>query len=52
MSVTTRPELGDFSSIVCLKSLILGVEQTLGTKTTEVALINAGRSRGKKLAED
>lgn len=52
MSVGTRPELGEFSSIVCLKSLIVGVEETLGSKATEVALIAAGRSRGKKLAEE
>ena len=30
----------------------MGVEETLGSKATEIALINAGRSRGKKLAED
>lgn len=52
MSVVTRQELGEFSSIICLKSLIVGVEETLGSKATEIALINAGRSRGKKLAED
>ena len=48
----TRPELGEFSSIVCLKSLIVGVEETLGSKATEIALIAAGRSRGKKLAQE
>lgn len=48
----TRPELGEFSSIVCLKSLIVGVEETLGSKATEVALIAAGRSRGRKLAQE
>ncbi len=52
MSVVTRQELGEFSSIVCIKSLIVGVEETLGAKATEMALIAAGRSRGKKLGED
>ncbi len=47
-----RPKLGDFSSIVCLKSLIVGVEETLGSKATEVALIAAGRSRGRMLAQE
>lgn len=52
MSVAVRQELGDFSSIVCLKALIVGVEETLGAQATEVALIAAGRSRGRKLAQD
>ncbi len=52
MSVAVRQELGDFSSIVCFKAMIVGVEETLGVKATEAVLINAGRSRGKKLAQD
>jgi predicted hydrocarbon binding protein len=49
---TLRPELGDFSSIVCLKAIVVGVEEALGEKTAAIALIAAGRQRGKKLAED
>ena len=47
-----RPELGDFSSIVCFKAIVVGVEEALGEKTAAIALIAAGRQRGKKLAED
>ncbi len=47
-----RPQLGDFSSIVCFKAVVVGVEEALGEKATAIALISAGRQRGKKLAED
>ncbi|MEQ9553600.1 MAG: hypothetical protein RIM23_28750 [Coleofasciculus sp. G3-WIS-01] len=47
-----RQELGDFSSIVCLKAIITGVEEALGDKATAIALISAGRQRGKQLAEN
>ncbi|MEQ8756526.1 MAG: hypothetical protein RID09_23840 [Coleofasciculus sp. G1-WW12-02] len=47
-----RQELGDFSSIVCLKAIITGVEEVLGDKATAIALISAGRQRGKQLAEN
>jgi hypothetical protein len=43
-----RPTLGDFSSIICLKSIIAGMEDALGEKATAIALISAGRTRGKK----
>jgi len=46
-----RPTLEDFSSIVCFKSAITGMEDALGEKTTAIALIAAGRSRGKHLAQ-
>lgn len=52
MSVAVRQELGDFSSIVCLKAMIVGLEEALGAETAESVLINAGRSRGKKLVQD
>ena len=52
MSAVLRQELGDFSSIVCLKAVITGIEEALGPKATGIALITAGRVRGKKLAED
>lgn len=47
-----RKELGDFSSVVCLKAIIVGAEEALGDKATAIALISAGRKRGKTLAED
>ena len=47
-----RKELGNFSSIVCFKAVVIGVEEALGEKATAIALISAGRQRGKKLAED
>ena len=51
MTTTLRPELGDFSSIVCFKAVITGMEDSLGDRATAIALIAAGRARGKKLAE-
>lgn len=45
-----RPELGDFSSITCFKSVVVGVEEALGEKAAAIALIAAGRTRGKQLA--
>jgi predicted hydrocarbon binding protein len=47
-----RKELGDFSSIVCFKAAITGMEEALGEKATAIALTTAGRARGRKLAED
>jgi predicted hydrocarbon binding protein len=51
MSILTREKLGDFSSIVCFKSVITGMEEALGEKATAISLISAGRTRGKKLAK-
>lgn len=50
-SVTTRPTLGDFASIVCLKTLIVGIEEALGPATANVGLLNGGRARGRVVAE-
>ncbi len=47
-----RQELGNFSSIVCLKAIVVGVEEALGEKAAAIALISAGRQRGKQLAEE
>jgi predicted hydrocarbon binding protein len=47
-----RKELGEFSSIVCFKAAITGMEEALGDKATAIALTTAGRMRGRKLAED
>jgi predicted hydrocarbon binding protein len=51
-STSTRPSLGEFSSIVCFKSVITGMEEALGEKATAISLIAAGRSRGKNLAAE
>lgn len=45
-----RPELGDFSSIICFKAVVVGVEEALGAKAAAIALIAAGRARGKEVA--
>jgi predicted hydrocarbon binding protein len=49
-STQTRPTLGEYSSIVCFKSVITGMEEALGEKATAISLIAAGRTRGKNLA--
>jgi predicted hydrocarbon binding protein len=50
-ALTSRPTLGQFSSIVCFKSVITGMEEALGEKATAIALIAAGRERGKNVAK-
>lgn len=45
-----RQELGDFSSVVCFKALVVGIEEALGAKAATIALVTAGRQRGKDLA--
>ncbi len=50
-TLTSRPTLGQFSSIVCFKSVITGMEEALGEKATAIALIAAGRERGKNVAK-
>lgn len=52
MTTELRPELGNFSSVVCFKAVITGMEDALGEKATAIALIAAGRARGKKLAQE
>lgn len=51
MSVYMRTELGDFSSIICFKAVITGMEDMLGEKATAIALKGAGRRRGANLAQ-
>ncbi|BBC25839.1 hypothetical protein [Pseudanabaena sp. ABRG5-3] len=46
-----RTELGEFSSIVCFKAVVTGTEEALGEKAAAIALISAGRARGKQIAE-
>ena len=45
-----RKELGDFSSVVCFKAVITGVEDTLGPDGAAVVFTRAGRVRGHNLA--
>ena len=52
MATLTRQELGNYSSIVCFKAAITGMEEALGEKATAIALTAAGRNRGKKLAQE
>ena len=47
-----RKELGDYNSIICFRALILGIEDALGTRAATIALLSAGRARGKQLAKD
>lgn len=44
-----RPDLGEFSSIVCFKAVVVGVEEALGKRAAKVALVSAGRKRGRNL---
>ncbi len=43
--------MGDFSSIVCFKAVVVGVEDTIGEQAAGVALKAAGRMRGRALAQ-
>ena len=49
--MSLRPILGDFSSIVCFKAVVVGMEETLGAAAAGVALKAAGRKRGHRLVE-
>ncbi|HEY9828751.1 MAG TPA: hypothetical protein V6D19_25295 [Stenomitos sp.] len=51
MASEMRSELGDFCSVICMKAIIVGIEEALGEKATAIALISAGRARGKQLVE-
>lgn len=48
--MSIRQQLGDFSSIVCFKALITGVEDTLGPEGASVVFIRAGKVRGGHVA--
>ncbi|MGB2927058.1 MAG: hypothetical protein WBB82_17300 [Limnothrix sp.] len=47
-----RHELGQFNSTICTKAIVVGIEEALGEKAAAIALIMAGRQRGKDLARD
>ncbi|MEZ4320317.1 MAG: hypothetical protein R3F61_22750 [Myxococcota bacterium] len=46
-----RPTLGDFSSIVCFRAVVVGMEEALGKRAALVSLKAAGRLRGAQLVE-
>lgn len=45
-----RPDLGDFSSIVCFRALVIGIEDILG-RAAHGTLVRAGRARGHGLVD-
>lgn len=47
-----RNELGQFNSTVCTKAIVVGIEEALGEKAAAIALVMAGRQRGKDLARE
>lgn len=47
-----REKLGDFSSIVCFKAVITGVEDTLGPDGAAVVFTRAGKVRGETVAKE
>lgn len=47
-----RHELGNFMSTTCFKSAVTGMEEALGAKAAAIALIAAGRQRGKDVAQE
>lgn len=51
MATYSRAELGNFSSIVCFKAVIVGMEDMLGEQATAISLKAAGRKRGADLAQ-
>ena len=44
-----REKLGEFSSVVCFKAVIVGVEDTLGEDGAAVVFTRAGKVRGQQL---
>lgn len=49
---TLRNHLGDFSSIICFRAVVTGIEDALGPRAATIALVSAGRTRGKQLAKE
>jgi predicted hydrocarbon binding protein len=47
-----RHELGDFGSIIFLKSIISGMEEAIGQKTAAIAMLSAGRQQGKSSVQE
>lgn len=51
-NTNVREKLGDFSSIVCLKALVVGLEDILGEKGARANLVLAGRIRGRTIIKE
>ncbi|MGC1309295.1 MAG: hypothetical protein WA885_18905 [Phormidesmis sp.] len=49
---TLRNHLGDFNSIICFRAVVTGIEDALGKRAAMIALVAAGRARGKQLAKE
>ena len=49
---TLRSHLGDFNSIICFRAAVTGIEDALGPRAATIALVSAGRARGKQLAKE
>ena len=47
-----RPHLGDFSSVICFKAVIVGVEDTLAEAGAAAAFTRAGKVRGHNLVAE
>jgi hypothetical protein len=47
-----RSQLGDYSSVVCFKAVIVGVEDTLGPDGAAVVFTRAGKVRGHNLVKE
>lgn len=47
-----RGLLGDFTSVVCFKALMRGLEDILGEQASRIVFVRAGRLRGQQLVED
>lgn len=50
-SFAIREELSDFSSIVCFRAVVVGMEEALGKRAAMVCLRTAGRKRGRGLVQ-
>ena len=50
--IVLRKKLGNFNSLVCLKALVVGLEDVLGEGGAHANLILAGRIRGRNLVKD
>ncbi len=47
-----RKDLGDFSSIICLKSIVVALEEIMGENAARGNMILAGRKRGHNIADN
>lgn len=50
--VSNREQLGDFTSVVCFKALMTGLEDILGEQASRTLFVRAGRIRGQQLVAD